>query len=816
MTLPSSARIDELRLRPDRLRRRCDPAGLDFETTADLPDITDVVGQARAVDAIQFGITIRSKGYNLFALGPSGVGKYFTVRRFLDHQAAAEPRPADWCYVHNFEQPHIPRALTLRPGTGRQLRDDMARLVEDLRAAITATFDGDEYRSRHREIEAWLEAQQQQAIAALRDRATPLGVAVLQEPTGLGLAPMINGEILRPDAFGRLSADERARLQAGIAQIEAEVEQILQQVPRWRREVQGRLRELKHAVTRRAVEVPIDEIRKRYEGLADVARYLDAIEADVVENADEFRHQRDGEDTSFLGIPLLQWGTARPWFRRYQVNVLNDGPASEGAPVVYEDNPTYQNLIGRSEHLAHMGALVTDFTLIKPGALHRANGGYLILDARRVLAQPFAWEGLKRALRAREIRIESLERTFSLVSTVSLEPQPIPLSVKVVMLGDRFLYYRLHELDPDFPELFKVAADFEETIGWSEDNIRLYAGLLGTLARGQGLCPLDRSAVARVIEQSARLASDAEKLSVALRGVSDLLRESDYWARAAGRTVVTAGDVQHALDAEVRREDRLRERTLEDIARRTVLITSDGSTVGQVNALSLVQLGRYAFGRPSRVTARVRLGQSHLVDIEREVELGGPIHSKGVLILGGFLAGRYVPDQPLWLSASLVFEQSYGLIEGDSASAAELCALLSALAGVPVRQSLAVTGSVNQHGEVQAVGAVNEKIEGFFEVCRTRGLTGGQGVVIPLANVKHLMLNGEIVSAVEAGQFHVWAVETIDEAMELLTGLPAGERDEEGRFPEGTFNQLAERRLIGFAQSARAFREVSPANRTDA
>jgi lon-related putative ATP-dependent protease len=452
-----------------------------------------------------------------------------------------------------------------------------------------------------------------------------------------------------------------------------------------------------------------------------------------------------------------------------------------------------------------MGALVTDFTLIKPGALHRANGGYLILDARRVLLEPFAWEGLKRALRAREIRIESPAQSYALISTVSLEPQPIPLDVKVVMLGDRLLYYLLHEFDPDFPELFKVAADFEETTTWSADSAQLYAQLVATIVRRHLLCPFDRSGVARVIERAARVASDGEKLSIALRGLTDLLRESDYWARSAGRTIATADDVQHAIDAEIHREDRLRERMHEEIARRTVLIASEGAAVGQVNGLSVVQLGRYAFGRPSRITARVRLGNTRVVDIEREVDLGGPIHSKGVMILAGFLSGRYLPDQPLWLSASLAFEQSYGHVEGDSASAAELCALLSALADVRLKQSIAVTGSVNQQGEVQAVGGVNEKIEGFFDVCRARGLKGDQGVIIPAANLKHLMLNDEVIEAARAGCFHIHAVENIDQMMEILTDRPSGKRDEQGRFSEGSVNQQAEQRLIGFAQHARAF-----------
>jgi predicted ATP-dependent protease len=453
-----------------------------------------------------------------------------------------------------------------------------------------------------------------------------------------------------------------------------------------------------------------------------------------------------------------------------------------------------------------MGTLVTDFTHIKAGALHRANGGYLIVDARRVLVEPFAWEGLKRALRAHAISIASLGEAASLVSTISLDAEAIPLHVKVVLIGDRPLYYLLYEFDPDFRELFKVAVDFEASADRTESGELAYAGLIATLARRSGLRPLAASGVARVIEHGARVVGDADKLWLGLDGLSDLLREGDYWAGVAGHAAVDATDIQQAIDAHIHRAARPRERLQEEIARGTIMIATTGTSTGQVNGLSVSELGGFAFARPSRITARVRLGGGTVVDIEREVELGGPIHSKGVLILSGFLAGRYVPDHPLSLSASLVFEQSYGGVEGDSASSAELYALLSALANVPVRQSIAVTGSVNQHGVVQPVGGINEKIEGFFDVCLATGLTGDQGVLIPVANVRHLMLRDEVVKAVEAGTFHVYAVDTIDQGIEVLTGVPAGVRDETGRFPSKSFNGLVEERLTSFAKQARAFR----------
>jgi lon-related putative ATP-dependent protease len=503
--------------------------------------------------------------------------------------------------------------------------------------------------------------------------------------------------------------------------------------------------------------------------------------------------------------------------KRYRVNVLVDHSASTGAPVVYEDHPTYQNLVGRVEHVSHLGALVTDFTLVQAGALHRANGGSLVLDARDVLLQPFAWEGLKRAIRSREVRIESLGQALSLISTVSLEPEPIPLDLKVALVGDRLLYYLLCEYDPDFLELFKVQADFEEEIDRSHETDMLYARLIGTLARKEGLRPLDRGAVARVIEQAARIAGDAEKVSTHMRSVSDLIREADHWAGNTGKDRLTADDVQRAIDGRIRRAGRLRERVQEQIRRGSILIDTEGVHAAQVNGLSVMQLGELAFGFPTRITARVRLGRGDVVDIEREVELGGPIHSKGVLILAGFLGGRFAADRPLTLHASLVFEQSYSGVEGDSASLAELCALLSALSGLPIRQGIAITGSVNQLGAVQPIGGVNEKIEGFFDVCAARGLSGEQGVVIPAENRKNLMLRRDVVAAVEAGRFHVHAVESADEAIELLTGREAGELGEAGEpgedgepgeggaYPPDSVNGLVEARLIALAERAREY-----------
>ncbi len=789
---PETPGSEPRRLSAAELCRRCDPARFDFATTADLAELPDVPGQARAVEAIRFGIGIGREGFNLYAMGPEGLGRHTAVRRLLEAQAAAREAPHDWCYVFNFETPQKPDAMKLPPGRAAQLRDEMARLVEDLRAGIPAAFETDEYRRRRQEIESGLAERQDQKVGAIGERAREQGIALLRTPAGFGFAPIHKDGVMSPQEFQKLPEAEQKRLEAAIAALQEELEAVIHEVPKWRREAQRKLRELNRQVTRAAVNSLIEDLKTEYAALPEVAKYLADVQEDVLDHADYFQQAKDGERPTLLGIPLPAGEGAESPLHRYQVNVVVGHSGASGAPIVHEDNPTHDNLVGRIEHTAQMGTLVTDFTLIKAGALHRANGGYLVLDAIKVLTQPFAWEALKRALRSREIRTESLGQMLSIVSTVSLAPEPIPLEVKVVLVGPRLLYYLLHAYDPDFGELFKVAADFEDDLARGPRTDLLYARLIATLARREQLRPLDRGAVARAIEYGARAAGDAERLSANVEGLADLLREADYRAGAAGREVATAEDVQGALDAQRRRGERVRDRLREEVLRGTLLIDTSGERIGQVNGLAVTQLGAAAFGMPHRITARVRLGGGKVIDIERESELGGPIHSKGVLILSGYLAGRYATRRPLSLAASLVFEQSYGGVEGDSASSAELYALLSALAQAPLRQSLAVTGSVNQHGDVQAIGGVNEKVEGFFDICRSRGLTGGQGVLIPAANVKHLMLRAEVVQAVAEGRFAIWPVERIDQGIELLTGMPAA-----------AVNERVERRLLEFAELAR-------------
>jgi lon-related putative ATP-dependent protease len=785
-----------------QLCKRCDIERFTFDTTADLPDIADIPGQARALEAIRFGADIRRPGYNLFVFGLPGTGKHGTVLQIFKEKAKDEPAPADWAYVNNFETPHKPIALSLPPSRGPDLKARMARLIEDIRTAVPTVFEGDDYQKRRQAIEDAFRERQEKAFEEVRQAAKERDVALIRTPMGFAFAPIRDGEVQDPDEFAKRPSEERKRIEDDIEALQQRLAAVVKQIPRWEKEHRDSIRTLNRETTAFTVGHEIDDISAAYADIPPVQEFLAAVRKDLTENFH-----------SLLGLERVQesqigelFGSVRQTgaFNRYSVNLIVGKGSNEGAPVVYEDNPTFSNLIGRVEHLAQMGALITDFTLIMAGALHRANGGYLVLDALKVLTQPMAWDALKRCLKAKQITIESLGQALSLVSTVSLEPQPIPLDVKVVLCGEPILYYLLCHLDPEFPNLFKVAAEFDDTM-IREGSSEAYARLLATMVRRENLLPLDRTGVGRVIEHGARLADDAEKLTIRLETMGDVLREADFHARKAAARAISAAHVDKAIDGQIRRVDRLRERSIELIERGIVFIDTDGAAIGQVNGLSVLEIGGFSFGRPTRITTRVSLGVGKVIDIEREVELGGPIHSKGVLILSSLLASRFGKDVPLSLSASLVFEQSYGGVEGDSASAAEYFALLSAIAEVPLRQSLAVTGSINQHGSIQPIGGVNEKIEGFFDICQRRGLTGEQGVLIPSANVKHLMLRKNVVEACERGLFHVYSIEHADQGIALLTGVAAGDRGADGQFPAGTVHRKAEDRLRALANARRAF-----------
>jgi lon-related putative ATP-dependent protease len=748
-----------------------------------------MIGQERAVGATAFGIGMKNVGYNLFVLGLPATGKTSAMKRVLTRTAGDEPTPSDHCYVHNFVDPYRPAALELPAGRGRELSDEMARLVEECKVRLPRAFETEEFERQKSEIMDELARRRQAEMEGLEEAARAEGFVVMRTPGGLAVAPAPRGKPLTAEEFAALPQVAKERIEARGAALEERVEASLRQLRQFEREARQAHEELVGKVAAAATRQLIREIRERFAGLSGVQSYLGEVEADVVAHAEEFR--QIGEERPSL--PFLPPPGA--FLDRYRVNVLVDRSGERGAPVVLELNPTYGNLLGRIEHRVHFGNLVTDFTLIKAGALHRANGGYLILEAKDVLRNFFAWEALKKALKSRSIRIEEPLEEFRFVSPMTLVPAPIPLSVKVVLIGTPLLYYLLYALDEDFRELFKVKVDFDDSLPRTPEFELLYARFVGSACREEKLRPFSADGVAKLIEHSSRLVAHQGRLTARLGDLLDLVRESAFWAAQRGHPLVGGEDVSHAIEQKTHRENLLEERVGRMISEGTLLIATEGDAVGQVNGVSVLALGDHAFGRPSRITARTFAGEPGVLDIEREAKLGGPVHSKGVMILTGFLAGRYARERPLALSASIAFEQQYEEIEGDSASSAELYALLSALTGIPLAQGLAVTGSVNQRGEIQAVGGINEKIEGFFDVCRARGLTGRQGVLIPEANARHLMLREDVVEAVRADRFRIHTLATVDEGIELLTGRQAGDRGPDGRFPEGSFNAAVERAL---------------------
>jgi len=783
----------------DQLYRHADLSALTFATTSEIEPIGGLVGQRRALDAVQFGTRIDRPGFNLFVIGLPAARMRQSVEVVLRDTLRGRKTPSDWVYVNNFKDPQRPTAIELPPGRAAQFHNAMHELIDDLKAALPAVFESEDYRTRRDAIDEAFHKRQANSFAELRDKAAKQGIAILRTPLGFALAPGREGEVVPPDEFNAWPDEKRRETARIIEALEKDLENVVRRIPQWEKEHRDEIRRVNRETAQVAVEQLIDATRSKFADLPRIIDHLESVRNDLVENVGMFIVKDDeSERISTDAIP----GGA---FDRYEVNALVTRTAHDEAPLVEELHPTLGNLTGRIEHVSRQGVLITNFRLIKAGALHRANGGYLLLDARNILMEPFSWAALKRTLRRREIVIEDVARLLGFATTASLEPDPIPLDLKVILFGDRLLYFLLAAFDPELAEHFKVLADFDDDVDRSGESELTQARLIASILAREGLKPMERDGAGLLIEHCARMAGHASKLSLLAEEIRDLLAEADHWSADAGRSSITLVDVQKAIDQRIDRKARLRNRAQESILKDIALLATAGSHVGQINGLSIVELGGFAFGRPTRITCRVRPGSGRVVDIEREVELGGPTHSKGVLILSGFLAGRYALDTPMSLFASLVFEQSYAGVEGDSASCAELFALLSSLAEVPLRQDLAVTGSVNQHGEVQAIGGVNEKIEGFFDICRERGLSGTQGVIIPKGNVQHLMLRREVVDACAAGRFAVYAIATVDEGITLLTELPAGERDGEGRYPDGSLNGLVEARLRSFADVRRRF-----------
>lgn len=772
----------------ESLYHHCDLSQFKFQTTAELEPLDQPLGQQRALEAIEFGVDIQQEGFNLFVHGAPGLGKHELVQQILARRTNDGQSMYDWCYVNNFDTPQTPRVLKLPAGMGRQLSKDMESLVEDLLMSLPSSFQSEEYNNRRQEIEDELNARQEQAFRKLSRDAEERGIAIMHAPRGYTLGPMIDGKLLDPKEYEKLPLAEKERIEKLIADIQLELQAMVREMPLLQREHHQRVKALNQEITQHTVEQMIAWIEKNYQEYPEVMNYLAAVKQNAIENANAFLPEGKEPESEYAANRVRE-------FHEYSVNVIVDNRDSQSVPVIFEDNPTYQNLIGRVEYVSQMGTLITNFTLIKPGALHRANGGYLIIDARKLLTHIFAWEGLKRVLKAGEIKIQSLEQVLSLASNVSLEPEFVSFNAKVILTGEPILYYLLNEYDEEFGQLFKVAADFSATTDRNPDNLQLYARLIAAIQHHKQAKPLDKESVGKVIEQASRDAEDGEKLSLHVESLRDLLSEANYWASKAGRETIGLEDINRTIEKRRFRQDKFSELLQQQIIRGIKLIDTDGGRIGQVNALSVLQVGDFRFGQPSRITATARLGRGRVIDIERESKLGGDIHSKGVMILSAYLANRYAPDSPLPLAATLAFEQSYGQVDGDSATVAELCVLLSALGEIELSQSIAVTGSMNQRGEVQAIGGVNEKIEGFYEICKARGLTGEQGVIIPQANRVHLMLPEEIRQAVSAGKFNIYCAEQVEDVMEILSALPRGKLKKDGQFSARSFNQRIQRRV---------------------
>ena len=789
------------KLTSEQLYRKCDAAKFDFTTTADLEERLSALGQDRAICAVELGINIKSRGYNLFCLGPEGTGKTSLVKRILEKEGKQRPTPDDWAYVYNFDEPHKPIAVNFPAGAAAGFAKDMEEFAYAMEHDLPEAVKNELYEEQLSVIREKYQEKRNDYVKVLQKKAKGKKVSLLHMPMGVVVAPMKNGEIISPDVFDTLSDDEKNEIMADLNAMQEEIAQHQDDAPGWEEKQTEEIKKLQEKLVKDAIKKPINDIKQKYRGNKKVAEYLKAVQNYILENIPSFvpNYDQDSkpqtEEEPMAGLlSQLKNQQEEDKYSKFKVNVVVKNVPDSGAPIVLLDHPTQGNLVGKVERIQQFGALITDFTLIKGGALHRANGGFLLIDARKLLLQPYSWDSLKRALASKEIKIEAPSEDTSF-STISLDPQPIPLDVKVVMTGDAELYDLLSERDPDFSDYFKVEADFGMIIDRTDENEVEYAKLIGSLTKKKNLRSLNKQAVARVIEYSSRLADDSEKLTAHVSSIGDLLKEADYWARKSKASQIGKNHVDQAIKSQIYRSDRVNRAMLEQIDKGTILLDVKGERVGQINGLVVYNFTRNSFGKPTRITTQVRLGRGEFINIEREVAMSGPIHSKGVLILQALIANRFAKRSPLSLSASIVFEQSYGGVDGDSASSTEYYCMLSAIANLPIKQSLAVTGSINQFGEIQPICGVNEKIEGFFEVCKYNGLTGKQGVIIPRTNVVNLMLREDVLEAVENGQFSIYAIDDVDDGIELLTGIPAGKADKRGRFPKGTVNYMVQQSL---------------------
>ncbi len=800
--------VDELS--PDKLRLEVSPDKVGCETSEELGPVQGIIGQERALKALSFAMGMKGKGFNVYVAGPPITGKRPATRQFLEQLAKAKPVPPDWVYVNNFKESYEPRALKLPAGRATVFRKDLKNFIAQAKREIPSALQSDEFVARTNTITKKAVAERNRILNGLSDEAKKYSYAVRMTQLGITIIPVAEGKPLSQEEFDSLPARTKKKFDENRDTVRTALDKAGKQINELDAGTLEELRKLREDSVHYAIGGLISTLTARYEGLPDVLQFLNELRDDILENTELFTETETEPETSEEGKPRPA-GRSLPdlLLRRYEVNVVVDNSELKGAPVVSEDNPTVINLLGRIENEARFGALTTDFTLIKGGSLHRANGGYIILGAVELLTSQLSYDGLKRALQSGSILIEEVGQRLGVASTKSLTPQPIPLDVKVILVGEHSLYQALYTADPDFSVLFKVKAHFDDSIERDDQNMKTYGSFVHSLCEREGLNHLEAAALAKVVEYGSRLAEDQTKLSTKFPEIADLVREANFYSVQDSSKLIKGTHIRKALDEKVYRSNLIDEKVKEMIERGIILIDTNGSKIGQVNGLSVISLGDFDFGQPSRITASLGLGRKGIIDIEREARMGGQTHTKGVLIISGYLESKYAHDKPLALSCRLVFEQSYGGVDGDSASSTELYAILSALAELPIRQNLAVTGSVNQKGEVQAIGGVNEKIEGFYQTCKVKGMKGDEGVMIPKSNVQHLMLNEEIVEAVKQGRFHVYPVGTIDEGIEILTGVKAGERKSDGTYEPGTVHYRADKRLNEMAQTISRFAELS-------
>ncbi len=780
------------RLNHEQLYKCCEPDIFPFSTTEEVKEFDGTIGQEKALRSIDFGLGLTSKGFNIYALGEAGTGKMRTINAALDERARKEKVPGDWCYVYNFKDPDAPCAISLEPGRGIVFKKDMDDLIKTLRVELPKTFESKEYEKQRSKFIEDFQQKQKELFASLEEEAELKGFAIKRAVGGFVIVPIKkSGEPLTEEEFAAL--DEKTRKRA--EEMGKMLQERLDDVGRAVREAEKLLKEvlgrLEREIALGAVGHLIEDLKRKYRDTEKIVPYLELAEEDILTHLDDFKNVEEQAPP----VPFMKMPKPEVSFVRYGVNVIVNNDAQKGAPVVFESNPTYLNLFGRLEYRVQYGMALTDFSMIRGGSLHRANGGYLLVNAMDLLKNIFSYDGLKRAIKNGEIKIEDVWEQYRLLSTTAIKPEPIPLEVKVIIMGNPYLYYLLYNLDEDYRELFKVKADFDSRMERTSENTQKYAGFIASCQRGEKLMPFDREAVARIVEYSSRLAMHQDKLSTRFGDIIDLMHEAHYWCGKEGGTVVKGEHVVRALEEKVFRSNRIEERLREMMVEDTLIVNTSGEKVGQVNGLAVLDLGDYSFGKPSRITAKTYTGKAGVVNIERETKMSGKIHEKAIMIITSYLGSKYAVKKPISLSASITFEQLYEMIEGDSATCAELYALLSSISGVALRQNLAITGSMDQNGDVQPIGGVNQKIEGFFDLCRTRGLDGSHGVIIPKRNVKNLMVKQEVIEAVKAGTFSIYPIERMEEGLELLTGMPSGEMQDDGTYPEGTVNYLVMKRL---------------------